>query len=95
VAAGRPAANRSVPRGLPEYAQATGDQAARADTLDGIERSRRVDGHWLAQRQRWKPLNGSMAPEADDRGRSGEPSDMITLSRRRVPRAAGRCAVRP
>jgi hypothetical protein len=66
------------------------DDPRASDALDEIERSRRADGRWLAQGQWWKSLNGSVAPEAADWGRSGEPSEMITLNCLRVLRAAGR-----
>lgn len=62
------------------------------DGLDLLERRRRPDGLWSADRQ-WWVLPGSRFKhqyEVVDWGRAGEPSEMITLNASRILRTTGR-----
>lgn len=64
--------------------------ARAGDALDELERRRLPDGRWPAQGQWWKPPgSGSGTAEVVDWGRSGQPSEMITLNALRILRAAG------
>ncbi|HVX47449.1 MAG TPA: hypothetical protein VHC49_26405 [Mycobacteriales bacterium] len=61
------------------------------DGLDLLERKRRSDGLWAADRQWWTPPESRFAHQHEvvDWGRAHEPSEMITLNALRILRAAG------
>ena len=65
-----------------------GDQRAR-DGLDLLERKRRKDGLWAADRQWWAPTKDHCS-DVVEWGRAHQPSEMITLNALRILRAAGR-----
>jgi hypothetical protein len=62
------------------------------DAVDLLERKRRPDGLWAADRQWWTPPESRFAHQHEvvDWGLKGQPSEMITLNALRILRAAGR-----
>lgn len=60
--------------------------------LDLLERKRRPDGRWAADRQWWVPQGHRFQHQVEvvDWGVAGVPSEMITLNALRILRAAGR-----
>ncbi len=68
------------------------DDPRASEALDLLERKRRPDGLWAADRQWWTPPESRFAHQHEvvDWGRKGEPSEMITLNALRILRAAGR-----
>jgi len=68
------------------------DDPRAGEALDLLERKRRRDGLWAADRQWWSPPDSRFAGQHEvvDWGRKGEPSEMITLNVLRILRAAGR-----
>lgn len=70
---------------------------SRADhALDLLERKRRKDGLWAADRQWWVPKGHKFEHQVEvvDWGVAGVPSEMITLNALRILRAAGRWSPR-
>ncbi|MEQ7128030.1 hypothetical protein ABN034_26380 [Actinopolymorpha sp. B11F2] len=68
------------------------DDARASDALDLLERKRRPDGLWAADRQWWTPPESRFAHQHEvvDWGRAHQPSEMITLHVLRILRAARR-----
>jgi hypothetical protein len=62
------------------------------DALDLLERKRRPDGLWAADRQWWTPPESRFAHQhaVVDWGLAHQPNEMITLNALRILRAAGR-----
>jgi hypothetical protein len=62
------------------------------EALDLLERKRRPDDLWAADRQWWTPPESRFAHQHEvvDWGRAHQPSEMITLNALRILRAAGR-----
>jgi hypothetical protein len=65
------------------------DDRRAGDGLDLLERKRRPDGLWAADRQWWAPAK-DRCTDVVEWGRAHEPSEMITLNALRILRAAGR-----
>lgn len=59
------------------------------EALDVVEHKRRPDGRWAANGAWWRSLDGDIAPEAVDWGRSG-PNELVTFHALRVLLLAGR-----
>ncbi len=68
------------------------DDPRARDAVDLLERKRRRDGLWAADRQWWAPPESRFAHQHEvvDWGRKGQPSEMITLNALRILRTAGR-----
>lgn len=68
------------------------DDPRAREALDLLERKRRPDGLWAADRQWWTPPESRFAHQHEvvDWGRAHEPSELITLNALRILRAAGR-----
>jgi hypothetical protein len=66
------------------------DDPRASDALDLLERKRRPDGLWAADRQWWTPPESRFAHQYEvvDWGRAHQPSEMITLNALRILRTA-------
>jgi len=68
------------------------DDPRAREALDLLERKRRPDGLWAADRQWWTPPESRFAHQYEvvDWGCAHQPSEMITLNALRILRTAGR-----